>query len=293
MAWRSKLGLFQVPFLPKGNALQEICHLPVYHYYVQKHRPDKMVVKKHFFGNHPHQYVLHCHPAEGTEEQPFVVVFYHGGGWAVGNPEMFTISAAFYTRQGYHVLMPCHRKIPRFRFRHIREDVDLGYLKVREVMEDLGVGNQKIMLSGMSAGANLAALLAFDRKALQRLDRTQADFEGLLLMGAPLDLHRMTRTPVLRLYAGGRQGKSFQQASPISFLTSQEDLPILMIHGTADGLVPYPAASAFAKRLEECHTGNFEFYTIDGGTHLDTGSWNFFENRLREKIRKWMAGLKC
>lgn len=288
MNWRSKLGLFNFPMIPRGNLIHEICHLPVYHHYVKKYHPKDFVFQKYAFGKHSRQYVLHGFPNKDVVQKDKVVIFYHGGGWCFGSPGMFQISAAFYTRQGYHVFMPSYRRIPRFAYPTIRKDLSLGYVKVREVMEKEGLENQKIILSGMSAGANLAALLAYDRQSLKEMNRSQSDFEKILLMGAPLDLSQMSASPVLYAYAGMPSSASFKNASPITHLQSEETLPILMIHGTADGLVPYHSSKTFAEALATRQSENIEFFTIEGGTHLDTGSWNFFDNELRKKVEEWV-----
>jgi len=278
--------------VPRGNLLHELLHLPVYHYHLLQNRTGPIPFTRYKFGTHQRQYFLHFPPLAGQPEKNQVIVFFHGGGWSLGTPEMFAINAAFFTRRGYHVFMPSYRRIPLFRYPQIREDLNEGFLKIRSVMAEEGIFNKKIIAAGMSAGGNLAALLAYDRVTLNEMKTDPNIFVGILLLAAPLDLSRMQATPVRWSYAGRVGEEMFAKASPISYLQEEETLPVLAIHGTRDGLVAFESAQVFMDRLKEKQRENYKFHVLENGTHLDTGSWNFFDNKLRQLIVNWLEELE-
>ena len=274
--------------LIRGTLLHELLHLPVYHYHLSKNHPGQIPFTRHSFGDHSRQYFLHFPPTDQKVQRKQVVVFFHGGGWSLGSPEMFKVNAAFFASRGYHVFMPSYRRIPFFRYPKIREDLDAGFLEILSCMKTLGIENQKIILGGMSAGGNLAALLAYDRVGLQARNIKPTIFSGLLLFGAALDLSKMQASPVRWFYAGFSSDPNFVKASPIHYLQKKETLPTLIIHGTHDGLVAYRSAEAFIKEISERQTENLTIKIIPQGSHLDAGSWNFFDNDLRKSLVEWL-----
>lgn len=272
----------------RGTLLHELLHLPVYHYHLHKNHPGPISFTRHSFGDHGRQYFLHFPPTDRTVERKQVIIFYHGGGWSLGSPEMFKINAAFFASRGYHVFMPSYRRLPFFRYPEIREDLNTGFTEILQCMKKEGLEKHKVILGGMSAGGNLAALLAYDRAGLKAQNIDYAIFSGLILMGAVLDLSLMQATPLRWLYAGSPAHPDFAKASPITYLEEKETLPVLIIHGTHDGLVAYRSAEAFIKKISARQTENLTIKILSGGTHLDAGSWNFFDNDLRKLLVEWL-----
>lgn len=278
-----------VGLMIRGTLLHELLHLPVFHYRLFKNRPGSIDFYRHSYGTDTKQYFLHFPPSENEVEKKQVVIFFHGGGWSLGSPEMFKLNAAFFTKRGYHVFMPSYRRIPFYGYPEIRADLDAGFLEILEVMKELEIANHKIILGGTSAGGNLAALLAYDRVKLEALNVDPIIFSGILLFGAALDLSLMYPSPVRWFYAGSSADPAFKNASPINYLQPEETLPVLMVHGTKDGLVAYRSAEAFIKKISERQAENLTIYILPEGTHLDVGSWNFFDNDLRKLMVQWLA----
>jgi len=275
-------------FLLRGTLLHELLHLPMYHYQLYKNHPGGIPFTRYSFGDHSRQYFLHFPPTDQKIKRNQVVIFFHGGGWSLGSPEMFKVNAAFFADRGYHVFMPSYRRIPFYRYPRIREDLDVGFTEVLACMKALGLENHKIILGGMSAGGNLAALLVYDRLGLQARNISPSIFSGLLLFGAALDMSLLQATPLRWFYAGSPTDPNFTKASPINYLQEKETLPTLIIHGTHDGLVAYRSVEAFIKKISVRQTENLTIKIIPKGSHLDAGSWNFFDNDLRRLLVEWL-----
>ena len=276
--------------VPKGNLIHEGLRLPIYQYHAQTTPKNNMIVKKHRFGNHRRQYFLHCQPKNGATKKQ-VIIYYHGGGWSLGSPEMFRVNAQFFVNQGYEVFMPSYRRIPFYRYPAIREDLSTTLQQIVKMKQAEGDNDLKIILGGMSAGGNLVALMLYDKIALKKLGLTPNLFSGILLCGAPLDLSQMQKSPVLWSYAGHKDSDTFRQASPIEHLVGDEQTPILCIHGKKDGLVFYPSAANFIAKIKKQNPHLLQSIILPEGTHLDTGSWNFHDNELRRQLIAWLKTL--
>jgi acetyl esterase len=126
-----------------------------------------------------------------------VVVYVHGGGWAVGSvvqnePVIRTLA----TRAGWAVLAPTYRLAPEHPYPAGLEDVIATIRWLTEHGHSYGLDPARVVLSGTSAGANLALAAAVSGK----LD----PLTGLLLFygvyGADLG------TTSYRCFADGRYG---------------------------------------------------------------------------------------
>ncbi|MEL6867836.1 MAG: alpha/beta hydrolase [Bacteroidota bacterium] len=275
--------------VPKGTVLHEVLRLPQYWWQLRQIPAHQMIVERYHYGPQRRQYLLYCRPLKNQMDKKHVIFYFHGGGWAFGSPEMFRAKAQMLINQGYHVILPSHRRIPRFQYHHIREDLNLCLLKSLEIMEKYGQKGKKLLLGGMSAGGNVAALLAFDRTQHQQMGLSRDLFGGVLLFGAPIDLHYMPRTPILWAFAGWRQSNRFQLANPRHHLNGDESLPVFCIHGSHDGMVPLAVAEGFlAVYPKELIT----FHLLEKGTHLESGHWSFPDNINQERLLQWLEKLE-
>ena len=96
-----------------------------------------------------------------------VMIFFHGGGWVIGNIDSYSAVCSNMAKQTGHIVVSVdYRLAPEYRFPAAPEDC---YTVVREIFLDQTLFNVKlkdITLIGDSAGANLAAavsLMARDR----------------------------------------------------------------------------------------------------------------------------------
>ncbi|MCB9289274.1 MAG: alpha/beta hydrolase [Lewinellaceae bacterium] len=274
---------------PKGNLLHELLHLPPFWLHIlwpQKDFREEKIV----YGSHRRQYMMLCMPPSGVPLKPFVLFYFHGGGWQFGAPEQFRAHAQQLTGLGYVVLLPSYRRIPRYQYKHLREDLTQLLLKAREVLREKGLPEKGAIIGGMSAGGNMAALAALNRQELEKAGINPEWFKGLFLLGAPLHLARMANTFSLRSFAGPRKEPMFRQASPYHYLDEPVAIRTLIIHGSRDGMVEYPGTQEFAEKLRAVNLEKTTFVPLPEGTHLDVASWFFREGRARKALLEWLEG---
>ncbi len=278
-------------FFPKGNPIQEALYMPLYWLQTFTVNTNYLQVTKHSFGEHKMQYLLYFAPRTDAPSQRNVIIYYHGGGWRFGKAEMFKANAKVFTDKGYHVFMPSYRRTPKFDYTHIREDLNAALDKINYLMQNEKFANKKIILGGMSAGGNLAALILYDRASLAKIYMQQSDFSGIFLCGAPLDISKMRDSFPLRDFAGERDGDNFKAANPVQHLQADEQTPVLCIHGHKDGWVEYASATSFLAKMESINLSLVTTHLMPKGTHLDAGRWVYQEDEVRERILVWAEGV--
>ena len=101
---------------------------------------------------------------EAKQTPQGVVVFVHGGTWDSGDKSDYPFIADSLAGHGYTTVIVNYRLVPKITFPSYAEDVALALAWVFAHTELLG--SQSIFLMGHSAGAHIAALVAFDERYL-------------------------------------------------------------------------------------------------------------------------------
>lgn len=279
-------------FLPKGNPIQEMLYLPFWWFKMYQLPSQNMSKTKYKYGKHFRQYIMHYAPKNGKTTKQNVIVYIHGGGWQFARPQGFEPNAQEWVNEGYFVFMPSHRRIPFYDIRDMREDLNLIFKKIRMVLNEKDLGNLKIILGGMSSGANLSALLALDTENQVSESINPNLISGLFLLGAPLNLRKMRPSPIIFSLAGFAKNPKFKKADPIQHLTKKPPFKILGIHGDKDGLVEIESVIPFYEKLERLDSNIIEFHNLKEITHLETAGWSFLKNGVRKIIFDWLQTLE-
>lgn len=242
--------------------------------------------EKHRFGPAWRQYLLAWWPDQAQITKNSVVILYHGGGWRVGWPALHPTLAEFFLREGFPVIMPAYRLAPWAGHRQMREDLSLALGTTLRLLQERGLGDKKILMAGMSAGATLAAHLVFDRAELERIGVAQSLFSGFVSFAGPLDLGQMPGFRAVHDYAGGKSGSAaFQVANPLHYIAGDEQIPVLMMHGTVDAIVPFGCSESFF----QIYPGPKILYALPGKTHLDSLRFATDDVEAAKVLRQWLA----
>lgn len=278
------LYLLLLLFTPKGNLLHEVLHLPVFWWQALSGKASGIQEKRVHYGPHGRQYMLYFRPAEQPSQARLTVIYFHGGGWRFGHPEQFRAHARLLTMQGYAVLLPSYRRTPRHCYRHMREDLDEILLTAHALLQEQGLAHSPVVIGGMSAGGNMAALAALAPPAGLPTDW----IKGLFALGAPLNLEQMSDSRTVRHFAGPRNQPMFREASPINYLNQGVNIPTLLLHGTLDGMVEFASVAAFAKKLKQHNRAETRFVILENSTHLNVAGWVFQPGLPREALLAWL-----
>jgi len=275
--------------VPKGTPYFEILNLPGFWLELSQVELQQMRERRYDYGTHSRQYLLLHQPPEGAVNRRKIVIYFHGGGWRFGKPEQFRANAQLLVNQGYTVIMPSYRRIPLYNYWHMRQDLTAILQKIRWIQQQQAMMEYELILGGLSAGGNLAALMYYNQAELRKAGFSPQDFAGLFFLGAPLDLHQMRNSLVLQAYAGNRKKKRFYEANPINYLEEVEQPPVLCIHSNEDGLVEYECAISYVEKMKKLYPERLEFHTLSGATHLDTARWPYKDEQVRRLLLGWLA----
>jgi len=241
------------------------------------------------FGAHWRQYLIRV-GLEGTGPER-ILLFYHGGGWQFGRPELFRKYAWLLAQEGYQVFMPSHRKIPLHNYQQIQVDIQLALKTAVDWTRARGVEKPEIVLGGMSAGGNLAALLALDPENRKAAGVDLEQITGLFLLAAPLNFDKMWSSPSLLGFAGPRGGELYRKANPIYFLEDNLPPPTLIVHGEYDAMVELESARSFYEKIERSWPDRAQWLMLPKASHVDVAKWVYQDNGVRRAILGWLGGI--
>jgi acetyl esterase/lipase len=227
---------------------------------------------------------------------PPLVVWIHGGAWMHGDRRY--LPETLRPNQLFDELMAAKLAVATIDYRHALEapfpaqlhDAKAAVRYLRAHADVLGVDTRRIGIAGESAGGHLAAMVA--------LTGQRADLEGTLgVLGpsssvdavvdwygvadiATQSRHSEWRTAVGNFppevlvppedqLVGATDEEARTAASPISYVTPVAP-PFLLIHGTADTVVPYRQSEMLQEALAAAGVP-VQLVPIEGADHIFRG----------------------
>jgi acetyl esterase/lipase len=193
---------------------------------------------------------LDIHAADGAGPHP-VIIWIHGGGWQSGDKAQCLPVRLGFADRGYTVACVNYRLSGVAIFPAQIEDVRDAIAFLRGHADEYGLDPDRFVAWGSSAGGHLAALVGttsgesvFTGDARASAVQAVVDFYG------PIDLTAMVTTPGYTRHAQPDSAESLllggpvlenpeaaQRASPLTYIDGDEP-PFLIVHGTADPVVP-------------------------------------------------------
>lgn len=208
------------------------------------------------------RHILDIYPPAADGPSP-VIIFFYGGGWEDGERSDYLFVGQALAEQGFTTVIPDYRVFPEVRFPGFVEDAAEAMRWTVDHIAEFGGDPRRIIVMGHSAGAHIAAMLAFDRKWLAKfsLDARLALCSMIGLAG-PYDflpLHSQT----LKQIFGPEDGLAATQ--PINFVEVGA-LPALLATGKNDQAVEPGNTLRFAERIR-CFGGEAEVKFYDRVGH--------------------------
>lgn len=185
------------------------------------------------------------------------IVHLHGGGWVAGKKsELFPSVLRRQVKRGYDVVSIDYRLAPADPFPAAVHDAAAAVTWVREKGGALGLDTSRVILSGHSAGANIAALAAFGANG-EFPGGDLPPVDGVLLFAGVYDFVN-TRSAAFGPRNGWtrtldgprgwlRNRSNHGPASPVNWL-DRGDPAALVVHGGRDPIVSVDQARALLAR---------------------------------------------
>lgn len=237
-------------------------------------------------------------PWEGTKAPSTrrfpLIVFLQGSGWTTPDPYFELPQLAGYARRGYVVATITHRS---FRDGHAApaflQDAKTAIRFLRAHAEEYGIDPGRVCFFGTSSGGNTALLVGMTGDDLRYQTPEYAGFSDAVQLCVecfgPTDLERMLQdipkeeNGLAQFFGGDPLGDKrglLEEMSPLKvFAKKGKCVPVLLIHGDADPVVPYEQGTLMYQALIEGGM-DAEMICIDGAPH----EGSFWSGRLHEEI---------
>ncbi len=230
-------------------------------------------VKHYREGAHPRASELSiAYKDDGKRNKP-VVVFIHGGGWANGDNDQVVWQMFKVAQQGFVGVGISYRLISEAAFPTCIYDVKEAIRYLKTLQSEIPIDTERIGVWGYSAGAHLALMIgltpedAFKSDAYSEYDSA---VKALMVVAAPTDFVTRVQTEGdMRIFSKSQnKDKKFQEeVAPLSYI-HKEQLPIYMLHGTADGLVKPYHYQNFEQQCKKEGVSNFKLFEFEDGGHM-------------------------
>ena len=237
---------------------------------------------------------------------PFPVLLYvHGGGWTIGSKNFQGLATCTHMAgRGWLCVNADYRLSPRATFPDHIVDVKRAVRWVREEGARLGADPDFIVLSGGSAGGHLCALAALtpnDAEYQPGFEEIDTAVQGCIPFYGVFDLtgrqehwpHRGLHETIERLVLKLRMQddpEAFRRASPLHRVRPGAP-PFLVIHGTADSLVPIEESRVFHRALAEATGGRAALAEIPGAQHAFELFASLRTEHLRGALERFLGQL--
>ncbi|CAE6920148.1 IMCEL1 [Symbiodinium natans] len=196
---------------------------------------------------------LHFLPQQDQSSKRGCMVFLHGGGFLGGAPSQFYPYAKEISRR-FGISTACcevscflTHPFSKAPFDSI-DDAQRCVRYLQENADDMGIDREKIVLAGASSGGHTATMAAL---------RENLGLAGLVLFNPVLDLEFARRFGERQLEARLGSwalrccyGEGRLRANSPLHSTRQLSQPTLILHGTADHLVPIEEVEGFQRGME-------------------------------------------
>lgn len=199
-----------------------------------------------------------------TDRLP-VIVWLYGGGWYSGAREDYGFVGRAFAKQGFIVVIPDYRLVPEGHWPDFLEDSAAAVAWTDAHIANYGGDPDRIALSGHSAGAYNAVMLALDPQWMKSAGSDVSVIRGVAALAGPYDFVPFEK--------GGRADvamgdiRPIERTQPIAFVRADAP-PLWLGHGTADDVVRVGNSQRLAAAMGKAG-GAVALRTYDGLSHND------------------------
>ncbi len=210
-----------------------------------------------------------------------VLLFVPGGAWVIGTRKMQGYALLSHlAEQGWVCLSIDYRVSPRNRWpRHVT-DVKAAVAWARANVDRFGGDRDFVAIAGCSAGGHLAALTGLTPDDpdfhVDLPDDADTSVDAVVGIYGRYDWEDRSTTErdrfvdfLERVVVKKRQSRHpelFRNASPIARVRHDAP-PFLVVHGTADNVIPVAQARAFVERLRAASRSTVGYLELPGASH--------------------------
>ena len=216
-----------------------------------------------------------------------LVIFWYGGRFDSGDKARYRFVGAALANAGYVAVLPNYRLYPQVKFPLFVDDGALALVWAHQHAREYGADPERLYLMGHSAGAWLAAMLAFDGRYLAGAGAERRWVRGFIGLSGPYALAPDT-AELHTIFAPPFTPANWQ---PVRFVDASAPRSLLL-QGRADKVVGLSHAEKLERALRGAGVAVEAHYFDDRG-HADTVAALSVAARARapvlEEIRAFIA----
>jgi acetyl esterase/lipase len=199
------------------------------------------------YGTHPQQRLDVYVPDRASAEPRPMAVFWHGGRWSFGDKADYRFVGAALTELGMVAVVPNYRHYPEVKMAGFMDDAARAGLWAAAHARDYGSAG-RLFLSGHSAGAHMAALLALDPRYFAACGGPRPSIAGVIGLSGPYDFLPLREADVQDMFG---PPANYPLSQPIDFVSAGAP-PMLLVHGQKDDTVWPKNSRNLASALQAC-----------------------------------------
>lgn len=173
-----------------------------------------------------------------------VVVFVHGGSWKRGDKSQYAFAGRKLAKSEAIVIIPNYRLFPEVKFPFFVDDVAEVVAWTQANVSKYGGDPNKIILAGHSAGAEIAALVAYDPQYLKKANVNGSAIVGFIGFAGPYDFIPIIDADVF-------EGIPRHEFNVVDRLTKDQLPPALLLHGRSDTVVQISNSESLKAKIQE------------------------------------------
>lgn len=223
-----------------------------------------------------------------SESPTPVVIFIHGGGWRAGSKDNVPRYLRSAVEDGLFSVVSVEYRFTDVATHPAQTDDCLHAVQfVRTKSKEWNLDPERIAVTGGSAGAHLSLWVALhddiaDSDSSDLVERESSRVTCAIGFAGPTDWSLLGEIdhqhPAYRQLVGHEPGTAYEamddtkmtSVSPITY-ASEDDPPVLIVHGDADSTVPIEHAKRLQTKLRDVGADS-ELHIVEGGEHNVSGA---------------------
>jgi len=250
-----------------------------------------VILRNETYGPKPRNKMDVYLPKNRSEQTPFLILI-HGGAWVAGDKaDMNALQDSLLSRGIVSASINYEYATATVHFENLMQDVATALEYCGQQAEDWNTREDGFMMGGMSAGAHMALLYAYQYDVPQQVaglisaagptDLANVDYLNYSMLIGLLD--EIEKLVGAQYIVGQAVPARFSAASPLAHI---RHVPTLLLHGDNDLVVPYAHSTLLAEALEEAGYPH-KLVTFNGANH-DLGLSNpVYLQLLLTEIKDW------
>jgi acetyl esterase/lipase len=195
------------------------------------------------FGNGPRQ-KLDIYIPDGLTKPAPVLIFFYGGSWQDGDKDGYRWIGQTFASHGIVTVLANYRLYPPNLYPSFVQDGALALRYVHDEIAKSGGDPGRVFVSGHSAGAYNAIMLASDPKFVHDVGGDLSWIRGAIGIAGPYDFLPMTDPKIITIFGGANNPAT----QPITYIDGKRP-PMLLVDGTADETVDPGNVTRMAAKL--------------------------------------------